>query len=234
MKDHLAGSLLIASSTVDAPVIARSVCLLVHDQDDAVVGVMLNRPMQTPPGMLSGLLGMSAEDPAPSDAAPFPRFKPADLPSAADPDDLDGPGDDDVLPESLQPTPTPLPAAARPHPVHFGGPLSGPVVAIHATSRLAEVDTGHGIYVAAQRDNLQQLISQETLPYRLIVGHLGWRSDQLADEIESGMWHVLPATAEAVFAGDTEMWPRLIRRATANSLAKWIRVPDNPQADRLN
>jgi putative transcriptional regulator len=109
--------------------------------------------------------------------------------------------------------------------VHFGGPLSGPVVAIHPLSQYGEAETGHGIYVAAQKEHLEQLVRQQPCPYRLIVGHLGWDADALQEELDAGLWHVIPATVDVVFCNAAQMWPGLIRAATSRSLAKWIGLP---------
>jgi putative transcriptional regulator len=118
--------------------------------------------------------------------------------------------------------------------LHFGGPLSGPVVAIHQHSQYAEAETGDGIYVAAQKQHLEDLARQQPGPYRLIVGHLGWEFEQLETEIETGIWHVLPATTDSVFSSANEMWPRLIRRATSSSMARWLGIPDLVAAGELN
>lgn len=132
-----------------------------------------------------------------------------------------------------------LPKPAPPLPngmgtVHFGGPLSGPVVAIHSASQFAEAETGPGIYVAAQKHHLEGLVSQPNGPMRLIVGHLGWKEGELQQELDDGLWHVVPATAEVVFSNDREMWPRLIHRSTARSVASWMGTSDNPNAWEVN
>ncbi len=118
--------------------------------------------------------------------------------------------------------------------VHFGGPLSGPVVAIHSVSKFAEAETGPGIYVAAQKHHLEGLVSQPNGPMRLIVGHLGWTQDELQQELDAGIWHLVPATADAVFSSDRDMWPRLIHRGTARSVAHWIGTADVPRAWEVN
>jgi putative transcriptional regulator len=118
--------------------------------------------------------------------------------------------------------------------LHFGGPLSGPVVAIHQLSQCAEAETGNGIYVAAQKHHLEQLVRDHPSPYRLIVGHLGWEKDQLEAEIEAGIWHSIPATADSVFSSSGDMWQRLIQRATSNSMARWMNIPDVIGAGELN
>ncbi len=185
MIDSLAGNLLIASTLVDDPVRASSVCLLVHHDEDGAIGVMLNRPLAPNPPALLAMLGQPPQPPSDGNR----------LPAATK-----GPGLGTEM-------------------VHFGGPLSGPVVAIHSESKFAEAETGPGIYVAAQKHHLEGLFSQPHGPMRLIVGHLGWQPEELQNELDAGVWHVVPATAEAVFSSDRDMWPRLIRRATARSMA---------------
>ncbi len=119
-------------------------------------------------------------------------------------------------------------------PIHYGGPLAGPIVALHNSTSLAEAQAGNGIYVAAQKKNLEQLVRSHPGRFRLIVGHAGWSSEQLQQEVESGYWHVLPASPEMIFDVDADLWPLLIRRATGSSMARWVGAPDNPVAWALN
>src|SRR6056297_3125468 len=113
--------------------------------------------------------------------------------------------------------------AARPEArLHFGGPLSGPVVALHSAAVWAEAETAEGVYVAAQKDHLQKLLGSSDQAYRLLVGHAGWSSGQLEAEVAQGHWHVMPASSQAVFAPDEAMWPSLVRHACGHSLARWV------------
>lgn len=214
MVDSLAGNLLVASTLVHDPVCANSVCLVVHHDADGAIGVMLNRPLVPNPAALLALLGQKDE--------PEPRPSKSRMGSKTE------------TGISKLPNPLPSPPSATSNTVHFGGPLSGPVVAIHSSSEFAEAETGPGIYVAAQKEHLEELVNKAHGPMRLIVGHLGWPNDQLQNELAAGIWHVLPATVEAVFTSDQDMWPRLIRRATARSLAAWIETTDHPRAWDLN
>lgn len=113
--------------------------------------------------------------------------------------------------------------------VHFGGPLSGPVVAVHSNRKFAEAETADGVYIAAQQGYLQKLIQCEATaaPVRLIIGHAGWRQGKLEEEIESGLWYPLPATAERVFESDESMWPQLVRKGLGHALSRWIGVDDS-------
>lgn len=278
MSESLAGKLLVASTVSEDPIVNRSVCLLVHDDDESAIGVMLNRPMRPSPEQLLAIFqspepesdpepGPERENDSPGGESESPggeSFGPGDLASGDNPsgdqDETDGrnkTGGDksqtgggprgkhrirSIRPKASAESPrsesprsdSPGPGPVRPGTLHFGGPLSGPIVAIHTSSEYAEAETGRGIYVAAQKQHLEDLVRRHPVPYRLIVGHLGWTSDQLREEIANGFWHVLPATAETIFAGEGDLWPRLIRRATAGSVCSWIGTPDVVGAAELN
>lgn len=213
----LAGNLLVASSLVTDSIYAHGVCLIVHQDDQHVIGVMLNRPLQPHPAMTLKI--------AATQAGKKPKNRLGKL--------LDQPN---VPPENDPPS------GGMIHPlehlksnlIHFGGPLSGPVVALHRDKHLAEAEPGHGIYMAATKGHLEELLQQPATDCRLIVGHLGWSREQFDSEVEAGIWHSIPATAETVFSSSGEMWPRLIRRATARSMARWIGTPDVIGAAELN
>jgi putative transcriptional regulator len=206
------GHLLVASSLVTDPIYAGGVCLVVHQDEANVIGLMLNRPFQPSPAAIATMFGNS--NPTPISKKRLTRQGTHHQFGSVGPKS-----------EATQPLSGML---------HFGGPLSGPVVAIHQTSQYAEAETGIGIYVAAQKQHLESLVREQSSPYRLIVGHLGWQWEQLDAEIEAGFWHVVPAIADTVFGSAKEMWPRLIRRATSNSLARWLGVPDLISAGELN
>lgn len=118
--------------------------------------------------------------------------------------------------------------------VHFGGPLSGPVVALHGSRELAEAEAGAGIYVAAQKKHLEQLVKQQTGNVRLIIGHAAWSSEQLEKEFEAGFWHILPATPEMVLPTEQDLWPLLFRRAAGATVAKWLGTTDTGGNVELN
>jgi putative transcriptional regulator len=218
MNESLTGNLLVASSLAENPICVQSVCLVVHQDDVNVIGVMLNRPINPSPAALLQLLDQKA-DPQPKN-----RLSPhLDQPATQSPSTADDPA-----------AAGSTAANSVVSQLHFGGPRSGPVVAIHQTSEFAEAETGKGIYVAAQKQHLEDLVRDHPAPYRLIVGHLGWELPDLVTELENGLWHVVPATTEIVFCAANEMWPRLIRRATSSSVAKWIGVPDVVGAAELN
>lgn len=224
----LAGNLLVASSLVTDSIYAHGVCLIVHQDDKAVIGVMLNRPLQPHPAMAIKV------DATQGDTKPKNRLakllNQPSAPNGAEPNepnvaDEDGSASGGMIHPLSQ---------LKANLIHFGGPLSGPVVALHRDKHLAEAEPGHGIYMAATKGHLEELLQQQSSDCRLIVGHLGWSRDEFDAEVEAGLWHSIPATAETVFSSSGEMWPRLIRRATSRSMARWMGTPDVIGAAELN
>jgi putative transcriptional regulator len=98
-------------------------------------------------------------------------------------------------------------------PVHYGGPLEGPVIALHDRPELAEAETSPGVYIAAQVATLQKLGKSQPNTCRWIVGHAAWKSGELEKQIQEDWWYTIPASPELVFAPADEMWIRSVRRA---------------------
>jgi putative transcriptional regulator len=97
--------------------------------------------------------------------------------------------------------------------VHFGGPHSGPVVAVHDRQELAEYTSADGVYLAAQIDNLKRLVTSASSDsaVKIIVGQADWQPGQLDREFAEGKWLPLPVSPALVFADETDMWPRAMR-----------------------
>ena len=220
MQESLTGQLLVASASVTDPMYANGVCLIVHEDETRVVGVMLNRPIEPNAEALRTILGETNLS-MPCDSSN--RYTSGEMQKGTTTD-----GSESAVPSSNQDLSLPTRS------LHFGGPLSGPIVALHQISDYAEAETGDGIYVAAQKDHLIDLIRDQNEPCRLIVGHLGWQAEELEAEIEDGIWHLVPARVDDVFSSAIGMWPGIIRRATSASLAKWLGIPDANVVGELN
>jgi len=272
MTESLVGNLMIASTLVPQSVFSRSVCLIVHHDENGAIGVMLNRPISPPPPELIQMLiggpdavqadGDDADhDDGSDDNGPasncgsksggskrgksrLPRS--ADSVSSAGEEALDNDAADKPSTGGRKGNPPGImisnsgevygPVAAQPGSaiVHFGGPLSGPVVAVHGTRELAEAEAGRGVFMAAQREHLEQLIKNGNDDFRLIIGHSAWTTDQLSQEFSAGYWHILPATPETTLPVRVDLWPQLIRRATGASVASWVGARDSGGWTGLN
>lgn len=260
MRNSRVGDLLVASTAVEGTILDQSVCLLVYEDEASAIGLMLNRPLVTL-STGSAQAGSTAPNPAaPNPATPHPSASSSQAetrspnrvfeihPESTGPDPLvaegivwsgdTGPGGGPTKQVVALVGPPGDPDASKllsGKSLHFGGPLSGPIVAIHGAAELAEAEAGEGIFVAAQRDNLEALLrSPQRGPYRLIVGHLGWTQEQLNNEIEAGVWHRMPANAGIISTEDALLWPKLIGTATAHSLSRWLGVSHVAEAHRLN
>ena len=257
MKNSKVGDLLVASTMAEGTVLQRGVCLLVHDDQERAIGVMLNRPLEaTTIASLSNQQhsaeggSLNSTDQSSSEIRTRPandrpqsiaenggriahhqdstEMAPSSVEDESSVSDkgvsVAGPKNDLSPGQMLSGTS-----------LYFGGPLSGPVVAIHGTAELAEAEAGDGIFMAAQRDHLETLLlSDQPHPYRLIVGHLGWTQTQLNQEIAEGYWHRMPATSDILWTDDGFLWPTLLRRATSQSLSRWLGVEHVADANQLN
>ena len=96
--------------------------------------------------------------------------------------------------------------------VVHGGPIGGPVFAIHQHQAIAEVAMPGGLYVSADSGLIQKLTEQNDDRYRIVLGVASWSVGQLQSEIESGIWFPLTACADDVFDDANWMWEKSLRR----------------------
>lgn len=254
MTESLVGKLMIASTVLPDSLFSRSVCLVVQHDENGAIGMVLNRPVAAPPqGLLDWMAAQAKEqqhaaaeedeDPSPTglkssrpasarfpDGVPAPAAEASYEPEVFDPDQDSDDEQELVAPELQVPAVLPVHASM----VHFGGPVSGPIIALHGSRDLADAEAGAGIYVAAQREHLEKLVKQTSGDVRLIIGHAAWTADQLAAEITAGFWHLLPATPELVLPTHVDLWPQLLRRATGSSVAFWLGARDTNGLTELN
>ncbi len=117
-------------------------------------------------------------------------------------------------------------------PVHLGGPVSGPLMSLHTADSLGEMEIIEGLYFAAKKQNLDELVRRE-VDFKLFVGHAGWGPGQLEGEIEQGAWRAVPAKVEDVFDAGDDLWQRLMQRTIAGILPEMLgiklkHVPPDP------
>ncbi len=93
-----------------------------------------------------------------------------------------------------------------------GGPIGGPVFAIHQRESIGEVAMPGGIFVSVDTKSLRHLTEQVDDRYRIIFGVASWQIGQLEDEIDLGIWYTLPADADDIFDDPTWMWEKALRR----------------------
>jgi putative transcriptional regulator len=92
-----------------------------------------------------------------------------------------------------------------------GGPCPGPLMAIHTHVSASQIEVAQGVHFTADPEHLAWLAAHGDDPLRIIVGYAGWSPGQLEGEITRDDWMVTPATGEAVFSNDPNLWSKLVR-----------------------
>lgn len=118
--------------------------------------------------------------------------------------------------------------------VHLGGPVSGPLIALHTDAALSEMEVVPGVFFSAQREHLEELVLRPDKPFRLFVGHSGWGEGQLDREMEEGSWLTLPATSEYVFYDDGDLWQRIAQKIGQTFLSSALKIKNIPPDASVN
>lgn len=119
-------------------------------------------------------------------------------------------------------------------PIHLGGPVPGPLMALHNKRPLAEVEVVPGVFFAAKKPNLDKLVLTEEPSYKVFVGHSGWGAGQLENELKQGAWRTLSATAEHVFSSDDTLWETVFRDIGHSLLKSMLHVKELPPDPTVN
>lgn len=122
----------------------------------------------------------------------------------------------------------------RNHPLHIGGPVSGPLVAIHDDQIHSELEIIPGVHFAAHRDHLAALVSDDRGRCLLFLGHSGWAGGQLENELATGSWLVGPAKSEYIFDQPADLWRRVTHEIGREILADTVRPRHRPPEPSRN
>lgn len=119
-------------------------------------------------------------------------------------------------------------------PVYLGGPVPGPLMALHTKPALAEAEPAPGVFFAAKKQHLDQLVLTEEPSYKIFVQHAGWGGGQLENELKEGAWRTLPATRALVFSTSDELWDTVFRQLGRTLLESMLRVKELPPDPTVN
>jgi putative transcriptional regulator len=95
----------------------------------------------------------------------------------------------------------------------FGGPVTGPLMAIHTEKYLAETKVLPGVFFSAKEENVLLLMEQTDEPYKVFTGYVEWGKGQLDADVRQGLWRIVAATAEQIFSDGKDLWQRLSKQA---------------------
>jgi putative transcriptional regulator len=118
--------------------------------------------------------------------------------------------------------------------IYLGGPVSGPLVALHSTESAAEMEVMPGVYFSVQKHHLHEVVDTPNSTFRLFSGYSGWAGGQLETELEAGGWLVTTATPELVFYRQDDLWERIVKLIADDILSPVVRTKHVPEDPRMN
>lgn len=120
-------------------------------------------------------------------------------------------------------------------PIYVGGPIEGPLMAVHTRRDSGEVEIVPGLWFATHRDYINAIVEDSKRPFRLFSGYSGWGEGQLDGEMKVGGWLSIPASAEFVFAQDDEaLWQLVVKRVGSDVLKSDKQIREWPDDPSLN
>ncbi|MEM7454735.1 MAG: YqgE/AlgH family protein [Planctomycetota bacterium] len=123
---------------------------------------------------------------------------------------------------------------ARSENIVHGGPVGGPVFAIHQHEVFGEMEMPCGIFVSARSENLKLLIQNEVERYKIVFGISSWDVGQLQSEIDAGCWFTVSADADHVFGEMEWMWEQQLRRYGREVTRLVFGLGELPEDPQLN
>lgn len=118
--------------------------------------------------------------------------------------------------------------------LHLGGPVEGPLMAIHTDEAHSEAKLLPGAFFSTMPENLRELVAGKAQSVRFFAGYAGWAAEQLENELNEGAWQIVPAKAEHLFHNDPDLWDRVRREITTSNLLSTLKIDRIPPDPRLN
>lgn len=122
----------------------------------------------------------------------------------------------------------------RDDPIYMGGPVPGPLIALHPLEVLADHEVLPGLYLSTHRDTLDVIVRKQDVSLRLLSGNAGWGSGQLEGELEVGGWLYTRATIDDVFADHEAIWKGVTQRIGLEIMAPELDFEHVPPDPSLN
>lgn len=113
-------------------------------------------------------------------------------------------------------------------PLYCGGPVDGPLIALHDQSELGSEECIDGLSLTSDQDKLLKLFVMPQAKLKLFDGFAGWGAGQLEEELEAGSWLIADIDADLVLSDDPDMWENLLKRIGQNILSVDDKISDSP------
>lgn len=125
------------------------------------------------------------------------------------------------------------PQLSVPQVVFQGGPVEPTAAVCLASLPMGlEAPLGYtrlfGSIGALELDTPMPLVQDVYADLRVFAGYAGWQAGQLEDEVEQGLWHLVPAVADDIFSREPEqLWRSVLRRCFDQTafFATWTSEP---------
>ena len=119
--------------------------------------------------------------------------------------------------------------------INVGGPLHGPLMAIHTQESWSEDEIFQGVYFATHKDNLGNILTQSEQPFRIFSGYAGWGEGQLENELTAGGWLLTPATFQYLFQLEPpDAWQKIIKDIGDAIILPALKIKHPPSDPSLN
>ncbi len=115
--------------------------------------------------------------------------------------------------------------------IFVGGPVPGPLMALHTQAGISDHEIFPGLYFSTDRDELDVIVRKKNVSLRLCSGNAGWGSGQLEGEMEAGGWLWTKATIDDVFSDHESIWKTVTQRIGLEIMAPELdrgRIPNDP------
>lgn len=120
-------------------------------------------------------------------------------------------------------------------PILMGGPVPGPLMAVHTRMNCSEEEIQPGIYFATQRENMERLVRENAQPFHVFSGYAGWGEGQLEGELEAGGWLTCDAEYDFVFPPSGEdVWKKAVNQIGNDILTSSLNISGVPEDPSLN
>lgn len=119
----------------------------------------------------------------------------------------------------------------NPQPIYQGGPVSGPLLAVHREVHFAEGEITTDVFYCTHKEHINDLVANDC-EYRIFSGYSGWGPGQLEGELAEGSWLTTPASDCDIFAEPEELWKAVAARIGLGIIAphgRPLHVPPNPE-----
>jgi len=94
--------------------------------------------------------------------------------------------------------------------IYLGGPVEGPLLALHMMSNVGE-DCQGDIWLTSDDDHLMLLCDRPKVPARFFSGYSGWGAGQLEGELAAGGWMVGPCPPEFLWGDPDDIWESAVK-----------------------